>query len=142
MSVSAGYRSLVDLVLITDPSNQMSGFTIVSPSVSSLSGYSGGKTTKLYHPIQFIDSGTNLHELYYSNDLSTYVNGATPIYEIPLPDSNQYSTAYIAVTEDGHYAQVCFGPITHNWEGYEYVPVSLSYQSNAGLPYAGRGRKR
>ena len=142
MNAELGYRSLVDLVLANDPSNRMSGFTIVSPSLSSLRSFSGGKTTKLYHPIQFIDSGTNLHELYYSNDLSTYVIGATPIYEIPLPDSNQYSTAFIAITEDGHYAQVCIGPITHDWEGHQYAPVSLSYQPTVGLPYAGRGRKR
>ncbi len=143
MSVSAGYQSLVDLALVTDPSNQMSGLTIVSPSLSSLIGFSGGKMTKLYHPVQFIDtSENNLQGIYYSNDLSTYVNGVAPIYEVQLPDSNQYSTAFIAVTEDNHYAQVAISPITIDWNGHKYVTVAIAYQPTAGIPYAGRGRKR
>ena len=123
-----GFRPLVDLVLATDPSNHNSGYTIVSPSLSSLSGFSGGKTTKLYHPVQYIDSGFGLQQLYYPSDLFTYVNGVTPIYEIQLPDSNQYSTAFIAVTEEGNYAQVSIGPVMHDWENYPFVNVAISYQ--------------
>ncbi len=142
MNSDAGYRPLADLVLAVDPSNSMSGYTVVSPSLSALTGFSGGRTTRLYHPIQFIDSGTNLQELYYSNDLSTYINGVTPLYEILLPDSSQYSTAFIAVTEDGNYARVAVSPVTTDWEGHKYVTTALSYQPTVGLPYAGRGRKR
>ncbi len=142
MNPSSNYRTLADLELVADNSNQMSGFTIISPSLSSLSGFSGGKTTRIYHPVQFIDTGFNLQELYYTNDLSTYINGVTPVYEIPLPDSSKYSTAFIAVTEDGNYAQVCISPVTRDWQGTRMVTAALSYQTQAGLPYAGRGRKR
>lgn len=138
----ASNRSIADLILANDSSNPMSGFTIISPSLSSLSGYSGGRTTKLYHPIQFIDTVSNLHELYYSNDLSTYVNGVNPMYEIQLPDSNQYSTAFIAVTADGNYAQVAISPVSTDWQGHKFVTVAISYQPVVSLPYAGRGRKR
>jgi hypothetical protein len=142
MNADDGYRPDADLVLVKDPSNQMSGLTMVSPSVSALTGFLGGRTTKLYAPIPFIDSGSNLLELYYSADLSTYINGVTPVYQIPLPDSSQYSTAFIAVTEDGNYARVAVSPVTTDWEGHKYVTVALSYQPIVGLPYAGRGRKR
>ena len=142
MEASENYQTLADLELVGDNSNTMSGLTIISPSMRSLSGFFAGRTTSLYHPVQFIDSGNNLLEFYYPNDLSTYVKGVTPVYEIPLPDSSQYSTAFIAVTEDGNYAQVCVGPITHDWQEHRFVNVAISYQTIAGLPYAGRGRKR
>ena len=142
MNYYAGYRSQVDLILATDPNNTASGVTINSPSLSSLSGFSGGRTTAFYHPIQYIDNGSNLQQLFYSNDLSTYVNGVAPVYEIPLPDSSQYSTAFIAVTEDGHYARISVGPVRHAYLNYRFVYLAFSYQMEPGLPYAGRGRKR
>jgi len=130
-------RNSADIVLAKDPANAMSGVTIISPSLSSLSGFSGGKTTSFYHPVQYIDSGTDLHQLYFSNDLSTYVNGATPLSQIPLPDSSQYSTVFIAVTQGGNYALVSVGPVMHDTNNYRYVYVAETYQPTAGLPYAG-----
>ncbi len=141
-------RSYVDLILATDPSNTASGVTIISASVASLSGFTGGRTTAFYDPVQYIDSGrgsgSNLQELLYPNDLSTYVTGVTPMYEITLPDSSQYSTAFIAVTQDGNYARVSVGPVMHDPtnDNYRFVYLAFSYQRVPGLPYAGRGRKR
>ena len=140
----SGTSSGADIIIAQDPNNHNSGFTIISPSVSALSGFSGGRTTNFYHIVPYIDTGENIQESYYTNDLSTYVNGATPVYEIPLPDSSHYSTRFIAVTEDGHYAQVSIGPVSHDPSdnNIPYANVALSYQPVAGLPYAGRGRKR
>jgi hypothetical protein len=132
----------VDMIMVSVPSNHTSGVTIISPSISSMSGFSGGRTTAFYDIMQYIDSGTDLHELYFSQNLSTYVIGAIPTYEIPLPDSSQYSTAFIAVTQDGNYALVAVGPVTHDNNNYRYVYVAETYQPTVGLPYAGRGRKR
>ena len=138
----SGEQIYTDLIVATDPTNTASGISIISPSVASLSGFSGGRVTAFYHPIQYVDNGTNLRELFYGNDLSTYVKGVTPIYKIPLPDSSQYSTAFIAVTQDGHYAQVSVGPVMHDDLNYRSVFLAYSYQPITGLPYAGRGRKR
>jgi hypothetical protein len=142
MNYVDNYRSYPDLVVVTDPSNTASGVTIVSPSLTALSGFSGGRTTAFYHPVHYIDSGTNLHELYFSNNLGTYVNGVAPLYEIPLPDSSQYSTAFIVITESGNYALVSVGPVMHDENNYRFVYLAESYQDAANHPYAGRGRKR
>ncbi len=137
-------RSLVDLVLVTDPNNHNSGFTIVSPSLS---------TQRIFgrEDDQFLPS-RSVHRFWLWSSaiildpswiFLCHVNGVTPVYEIPLPDSfPQYSTAFIAVTEEGNYAEVSIGPVMHDWENYPFVNVAISYQPVVGLPYAGRGRKR
>ncbi len=137
------YYFAVDIMLAADPNNHNSGVTIISPSTSSMSGFPNGRKTAFYHVIQYIDNGSNLRQLYFSQDLSTYVKGVTPMNEIPLPDSSQYSTAFIAVTQDSNYALVSVGPVTHELiYGYRYVSTTAMYQPDIVLPYAGRGRKR
>ncbi|HEY3874486.1 MAG TPA: hypothetical protein VGM92_03340, partial [Candidatus Kapabacteria bacterium] len=125
-----GDGTLVDLILATDPANGGSGASLISPSMSSLTGIFGGKVTRLYHPVQFIDStgGLGLRELYYTEDISQIIKNESPTFSIPLPDSSKYSTAFIVVTQDKHYAQVCVRPVTHDWQGHLTATVSVSYQ--------------
>jgi hypothetical protein len=140
VSITGTDAETSDIVLATDPTS-LSGVTVVSPAVTSLSPLSNGKNTK------FSDFNTNgsLDYIYYhaDTDISNRFKDGVNSYEVP---SNPYSDfLFEIITADNHYAQVELqtqpnGQIVGGSGTAHFVDVIVSYQPAAGMPYVARPR--
>jgi hypothetical protein len=140
VSITGTDAETSDIVLATDPTS-LSGLTVVSPAVTSLSHLSNGKNTK------FSDFSTNgsLDYIYYhaDTDISNRFKDGVNSYEVP---SNPYSDfVFEIITADNHYAQIELqtqpnGQIVGGSGTAHFVDVMISYQPAAGVPYVARPR--
>ena len=140
VSISGTDGETSDIVLATDPTS-LSGLTVVSPAVTSLSHLSNGKNTK------FSDFSTNgsLDYIYYhaDTDISNRFKNGVNSYEVP---SNPYSDfVFEIITADNHYAQIELktqpnGQIVGGSGTAHFVDAVISYQPTAGVPYVARPR--